>query len=194
MSKFTINAQSRSDLGKGASRRLRREQGTLPAIIFGAGQDPQPLTLVHSDLIKQVEDERFFSSVLTVSVDGKEELAVLKDLQRHPAKNIILHADFLRIKDGDKIKMSVPLHFINENKCAAIKLGGKATHMANQVTIVCTPNNLPEFLEVDMKDVQVGQIVHLSDIKLPEGVEIAALTLGEDHDQAVANIAGKRSE
>ena len=193
MSSFTIEAQSRSDLGKGASRRLRREQGTIPAIIFGGDKAPQPLTLSHKDLIKSIEDESFFSSVLNVKVDGKSELAVLKDLQRHPAKNVVLHADFLRIKAGDTIKMSVPLHFINEDKSAVLKLGGKATHMANQVNIICTPDSLPEFLEMDMQNVAVDQTVHLSDIKTPKGVQIAELLLGSDHDQAIANVTGKQA-
>ncbi|OMH39029.1 50S ribosomal protein L25/general stress protein Ctc [Motiliproteus sp. MSK22-1] len=192
MSNFVVNAVARADMGKGASRRLRREEGNIPAILFGGDKDPQPLTLVHKDLFKQLENEAFFSSILTINVDGTEEKAILKDLQRHPAKNIVLHADFLRVKEGVQIKITVPLHFTNEDKSSALKLGGKVSHTMNQVAIVCNPENLPPFLEVDMQNVKVDEIVHLSDIILPEGVEIAALRLGADHDQAVANITGKR--
>ncbi len=192
MSDFVVNAVARADKGKGASRRLRREAGNIPAILFGGDKEPQPLTLVHKDLVKHLENEAFFSSVLTINVDGTEEKAFLKDLQRHPAKNVVLHADFQRVKEGEQISIVVPLHFVNEDKCSAIKLGGKVSHTMNQVKVFCTPENLPQFLEVDMQNVEVDQIVHLSDVTLPEGVEIAALRLGADHDQAVANIARKR--
>ena len=192
MSNFVVNAVARADMGKGASRRLRREEGNIPAILFGGDKDPQALTLVHKDLFKQLESEAFFSSILTINVDGTEEKAILKDLQRHPAKDIVLHADFLRVKEGVQIKITVPLHFTNEDKSSALKLGGKVSHTMNQVAIICTPENLPPFLEVDMQNVQVEEIVHLSDIVLPEGVEIEALRLGPDHDQAIANITGKR--
>ncbi len=192
MSNIVVNAQARADTGKGASRRLRRKAGNIPAILFGGEKAPQPLTLVHKDLVKQLENEAFFSSILTIAVDGNEEKAILKDLQRHPAKNSVLHADFQRVAAGEKIKITIPLHFINEHKSAAIKLGGKASHTMNQVEVVCTPETLPEYLEVDMQHVQPDQIVHLSDVSLPEGVEIAALRLGPDHDQAVANITRKR--
>ncbi|MCW9051217.1 MAG: 50S ribosomal protein L25/general stress protein Ctc [Motiliproteus sp.] len=192
MSEFVVNAEKRDDKGKGASRRLRREAGNIPAILFGGNQEPQPLTLVHKDLMKQLESESFFSSILTINVDGSEEKAILKDLQRHPAKNVVLHADFQRVVPGEKVKMTIPLHFINQDKCAAIKLGAKASHTMNQVKVISTPEALPEFLAVDMQNVQEGQIVHLSDIILPEGVQIEALRLGADHDQAVANIAAKK--
>jgi large subunit ribosomal protein L25 len=182
-------------MGKGASRRLRRETGKIPAIVFGgADKTPQSLSLVHKDLYKSLEDERFFSSVLTLNIDGNEEKVILKDLQRHPAKPLVLHADFLRVSDDSKIKITIPLHFINENKCAALKLGGTASHSMNQVEITCLPQHLPECLEIDMSSVEAGQIVHLSDINMPEGVEISALLLGTDHDQAIANITGKRAE
>jgi large subunit ribosomal protein L25 len=188
MSDFVINAATRSDKGKGASRRLRRESGNIPAILFGGGKEPQPLTLVHKDLIKQLDSEAFFSSILTIKVDGKAEKAILKDLQRHPAKDVVLHADFQRVKAGDKIKMTVPLHFINQDKNAAIKVGATVSHTTNQILINCTPKTLPEFLTVDMQHVEVGQIVHLTDVILPKGVEIDALHLGADHNQAVANV------
>lgn len=192
MSEFVINASARSDEGKGASRRLRREAGQIPAIIYGGKKNPQSITLAHKDIVKQLESEAFFSSIVKINVDGTEEDAILKDLQRHPSKNQVLHADFQRVSKGDQIKITVPLHFTNEDKCAAIKMGGKATHTMNEVRVICTPETLPEYLEVNMKDVQADEVVHLSDIRLPEGVQIEALRLGHDHDQAVANIARKR--
>ncbi|RDE18137.1 50S ribosomal protein L25/general stress protein Ctc [Motiliproteus coralliicola] len=192
MSEFTLNAQARNDLGKGASRRLRREAGLIPAVIYGGKEEPQSITLEHKAIIKAAESESFFSSLLTLSVDGAEQKVILKDLQRHPAKQLVLHADFQRAVNGETFTITVPLHFINEDKCSAIKLGGKASHIVNQVEIACTPETLPEFLSVDMQNVEVGQIVHLSDVQLPEGVEIPSLKLGADHNQPVATIARKR--
>ncbi|WP_210397113.1 50S ribosomal protein L25/general stress protein Ctc [Motiliproteus sediminis] len=192
MSAFVVNAQTRSDLGKGASRRLRREAGQLPAILFGGKSEPQALSLVQKDLIKHLESEAFFSSILTLNVDGTETKAILKDLQRHPAKPVILHADFQRVEDDQPIKITVPLHFVNEGKSEALKMGGKATHIVNQVEIKCLPAALPEYLEVDMLNVKVGDIIHLTDVKCPEGVVIPALALGEDYNQPVATVTAKR--
>ncbi len=194
MSQFTVTASVRSDMGKGASRRLRRESGNVPAILYGGKEEPTNLALAEKDLLKLLENESFFSTILDLNIDGTPARAILKDLQRHPAKPQLLHADFQRVVDDQPIKIRVPLHFINEDKCAAIKMGGKASHSQNEVEILCLPKDLPEYLEVDMKDVEVGQIVHLSDITLPEGVQIAALRLGADHDQAIANIARKRGK
>ncbi len=194
MSNFVIKATTRSDLGKGASRRLRREQGLVPAIVFGGTAEPKSLSLSHKDLLKMTESESFFSSILTLDVDGTEEKVVLKDLQRHPAKPAVLHADFLRAVPGQAIKVQVPLHFTNQNKSAAIKLGAKANVLVNTVMIQCTPETLPEFLAIDMANVAVDQTIHLSDIVLPEGVKITALALGEDYDQAVVTLARKRSK
>ncbi|HEY5717145.1 MAG TPA: 50S ribosomal protein L25/general stress protein Ctc [Motiliproteus sp.] len=192
MSAFVVNAQARSDMGKGASRRLRREAGLLPAILFGGNQEPQPLTLVQKDLVKHLESEAFYSSILTLNIDGTEVKAFLKDLQRHPSKPIVLHADFQRIDENALIKITVPLHFINEGKSEALKMGGKSTHIVNQVEVKCLPKDLPEFLAVDMQNVKVGEIVHLSDVICPEGVAIPALLLGEDYNQPVATISAKR--
>ncbi|WP_207062325.1 50S ribosomal protein L25/general stress protein Ctc [Motiliproteus sp. SC1-56] len=193
MSDFTVNAQARDDLGKGASRRLRREASLVPAIVFGGKQKkPQAISIPHKDLSKALESEAFFSSILNLSIDGKEERVILKDLQRHPAKPVILHADFQRVTKSNPIKITVPLHFVNEGKSEAIKLGGKASHILNQVEIKCLPDNLPEYLEVDMQHVKVDEIVHLSDVKCPNGVTIPALALGADHDQPVATVARKR--
>lgn len=194
MSTFVINAEVRNDLGKGASRRLRREAGLIPAIVYGGKNKPVSLSIAHKDIIKATQSEAFFSSVITLNVDGKEQKVILKDLQRHPAKQQILHADFQRALKGTKLHVTIPLHFINEELSAAIKLGGKATHTISQVDISCDAAHLPEFIEVDMQNVKAGHIIHLSELVLPKGVEIPALQLGSDHDQPVATIAEKRGD
>ena len=194
MSEFVLNAEARADLGKGASRRLRREAGLIPAVIYGGNAEPKSITLEHKEIIKAASNEAFFSSILTLNVDGAEEKVILKDLQRHPAKQLVLHADFQRAVSGEKLTLTVPVHFVNEDKCEAIKLGGKASHIVNQVEICTTPEALPEYLTIDMQNVEVGQIVHLSDVALPEGVEIPALKLGADYNQPVASIARKRGK
>jgi large subunit ribosomal protein L25 len=194
MSAFTINATVRNDLGKGASRRLRRLEDTIPAVVYGGKNKPVSLSIAHKDIIKAVQSEAFFSSVITLNVEGKEQKVVIKDLQRHPAKNLILHADFQRALKGTKLTVIVPLHFTNEDLSDAIKMGGKPTHTINQVEINCDAAHLPEFIEVDMQNVEAGHIIHLSELVLPEGVVIPALQLGADHDQPVATIAAKRGE
>lgn len=186
---FELNAELRTDEGKGASRRLRRLNAKVPAIIYGEGQEPQSISIALKDLSKSLESEAFYSHVLTINLDGKAQSAVLKDLQRHPSKGFPLHADFLRIDKDHEIHMNVPLHFINEDKCVGVKIqGGTIAHQAQEAEVVCLPANLPEYIEVDMEKVETGQIIHLSDIPLPEGVVFAALTHGDDHNLAVANV------
>ena len=186
---FEINAEAREDIGKGASRRLRRHANNVPAIIYGGGEAPQPLTLVRKDFEKALENEAFFSQVLTVKVGKQAQKAILKDLQRHPAKNTVMHADFLRIDEKVAVKVTVPIHFLNEEASAGVKMeGGIVQHQMTDVEIQCLPGDIPEYLEVDMLEVVTGQIVHLSDITFPEGVVSTALALGEDHDLAVASI------
>ncbi len=186
---FELNAEVRDDMGKGASRRLRRLADKVPAIIYGGQKDPQPLTLIRKDLEKALENEAFYSHVLTVNVGKEKEKAILKDLQRHPAKNNVMHADFLRVDDNVALKVHVPIHFLNEESCHGVKMqGGMIQHQMTDVEVQCLPGDIPEFLEVDMLAVETGQIVHLSDISLPEGVTSVALALGEDHDLAVASV------
>ena len=186
---FELNAQARNDMGKGASRRLRRLADKVPAIIYGGQKDPQPLTLIRKDLEKALENEAFYSHVLTVNVGKEKEKAILKDLQRHPAKNNVMHADFLRVDDNVAIKVHVPIHFLNEESCHGVKMqGGMIQHQVTDIEVQCLPGDIPEFIEVDMLTVETGQIVHLSDISLPEGVTSVALALGEDHDLAVASV------
>ncbi len=186
---FVIEAFPRDDQGRGASRRLRREERKIPAIIYGGGKDATPVAIWHNELKKALENEAFFSHILTIELGGKTERVILKDLQRHPYKPILTHADFLRVDKDHEIHVNVPLHFINEDTAPAIKLhGGVANHQINEVEVICLPQNLPEFIEVDMTTVEMDQVVHLSDLKLPKDVKIAALLQGEDHDLPVVAI------
>ncbi len=183
MSKFVINAVSREDQGKGASRRLRRE-GMIPGIIYGS-QEPTTVAVVARDLYRMLLEDGFYSSILTISLDGKETPVIIKDLQRHPAKPLVLHADFQRIDDNQKIKIQVPLSFVNFEKSAASKAAAKFAPEASTVEVLCLPKDLPEVLKVDLSQIEMGQIAHLSDVILPEGVEVVALRRGEDHDQGI---------
>ena len=186
---FVIEAFPRDDQGKGASRRLRREERKIPAIIYGGGKDATPVAIWHNELKKAIENEAFFSHILTVDIQGKKESVILKDLQRHPYKPILTHADFLRVDKDHEIHVNVPLHFINEDTAPAVKLqGGIVSHTMTEVEVICLPQNLPEFIEVDLNEVEMDQVVHLSDLKLPKGVKVAALQQGEGHDLPVASI------
>ncbi|MBN8432344.1 50S ribosomal protein L25/general stress protein Ctc [Microbulbifer salipaludis] len=188
MSDFKLNASVRSDEGKGASRRLRRLEAKVPAIIYGGESEPQSIALLQKDMFKALENEAVFSSVLTLSVDGKEETVILRDLQRHPAKAILLHADFQRVSANTKVHVKVPLHFLNEDKCKGVKAGGIVSHTLTELDIQAPASKLPEFIEVDLADLELDGTVHISDIKLPAGVESVDLAHGEDHDLVVASV------
>ncbi|HKJ75727.1 MAG TPA: 50S ribosomal protein L25/general stress protein Ctc [Gammaproteobacteria bacterium] len=187
-SDFVINAEPREDMGKGASRRLRRE-GQVPAIVYGQNQDPVMVSVEHRKLDQNLEYEAFFSQVLTLKVNGKgDEKVVLKDLQRHPSKPFILHMDLLRVSEKETLRKQIPLHFINEEDCPGVKAGGIPTHNITEVEVSCLPQDLPEYIEVDLATIDVNDQVHLSDLKVPAGVEIVELTHGEDHDLPVVAI------
>lgn len=187
---FELNAELRTDLGKGASRRLR-QSNRVPAIIYGGGKQPENLTIAHNELIQHLEHEAFYSHILKVKVDGKTQKAVLRDVQRHPSKALILHIDLLRVSEKESIRMNVPLHFKNEESCEGVKSGGGIiTHLVTQVEVQCLAKDLPEYIEVDLLNVNVGESVHLSDIKLPEGVEL--IESANAHDLAVVNVLKPR--
>ncbi len=191
MTDFALNAEVRSDLGKGASRRLRRNENLVPAVIYGGEKAAQSISLLAKDLAKLLENEAAFSHVLALNVAGATENVVIKALQRHPAKGYVMHADFVRVVAGQKLSAHVPLHFINEATAVGVKQqGGEVSHTITEVEVSCQPQDLPEFIEVDMAKVEVGQIVHLSDLKLPKGVELVALAHG--NDLAVSNIHASR--
>ena len=190
---FEISAELREDKGKGASRRLRRLADNIPAIIYGGDKDPQSLTLIRKDLEKSLENEAFFSQVLNINVGGDTQKAILKDLQRHPARNSVMHADFLRVDGKTVVKVHVPIHFLNEESCKGVKMeGGMIQHQATDIEVQCLSGDIPEYIELDMLEVNVGDIVHLSEIKLPEGVTSVALALGEDHDLAIASVVAPK--
>ncbi|QKE62285.1 50S ribosomal protein L25/general stress protein Ctc [Aquipseudomonas campi] len=188
---FALNAEARSDLGKGASRRLRRIASLVPAVIYGGEKAPQSISLLAKELAKLLENEAAFSHVLTLNVAGTAETVLIKALQRHPAKGFVLHADFVRVVAGQKLTAHVPLHFLNQESSVGVKQqGGEVSHTIAEVEVSCQPQDLPEFINVDMAKVEVGQIVHLSDLVLPKGVELVALAHG--NDLAVANIHASR--
>ncbi|WP_408950743.1 50S ribosomal protein L25/general stress protein Ctc [Lysobacter sp. Hz 25] len=185
MSEHIIKATGRNVEGKGASRRLRRA-ASIPAIIYGGKATPQPIQLDHEKVWLASQHEWFYSSILTLDVDGKSESVLLRDMQRHPYKQIIMHLDFQRVDENQAIRVAVPLHFLNEDKSPAGKAADVVvTHELNEVEISCLPKDLPEFLEIDLSKLAVGDIVHLSELKLPKGVEIPELKLGKEHDVAV---------
>jgi len=186
---FVLNAQARDDLGKGASRRLRRLEGKVPAIVYGGRKKPASIMVSQKELTKHLESEAFFSHIIELNIDGKSENVILKDLQRHPARGFTQHADFQRVSKTTKLHTSVPLHFLNEEKAKGVKLqGGKIVHNMVQLDITCLPADLPEFIEVDVTDLELGQSLHISDLTLPKGVESVELSHGEDHDQPVVSI------
>ena len=185
---FDLIAELREDQGKGASRRLRH-QGKVPAIIYGAGRPPRSLSFDQNKVLHQLDNESFYSSILNIKVNDKSQAAILKDLQRHPAKNMIMHMDFQRIVDDVAIKMNVPLHFIGEDVAPGIKTGGgSVSRLLNDVEVLCLPKHLPEYLEVDISELELDEMLSLSEIKLPEGVEIPQLAPGIDNDQPMVSI------
>jgi large subunit ribosomal protein L25 len=186
--KYDLIAEQRDDQGKGASRRLRH-QGKVPAIIYGAGRPPRNLSFDHNKVLKELENEAFYSSILNIKVGDKSQAAVVKDIQRHPAKQQILHMDFQRIVEDEKIRMNVPLHFVGEEIAPGVKQGGgSVSHLMTDVEISCLPKDLPEFLEIDISALELNEMLHMSDIKLPDGVEIPTLAQGEEQDNAIVSI------
>jgi large subunit ribosomal protein L25 len=178
---FNLIAEIRKDSGKGASRRLR-QAGKVPAILYGAGKAPTTITFDANQLLQKMKHEAFFSSVLTVNVGKKSQQAILKDVQAHPAKRAILHLDLQRIVADEKIRMTVPIHFMNENIAPGVKAGGSISHMMTEADITCLPADLPEYLELDIGALELDELLRLSDIPLPSGVEIPELALDNDRD------------
>lgn len=189
---FEFDAELRTHSGTGATRALRRNN-RIPVVLYGAGGDSVNLSLDQNEVQKNLEHEAVYSHVLKLNIDGKQESAILKDLQRHPGRPIILHMDFLRVSKSDKIKVHVPVHFLNEDKCVGVKAGGVVTHVLVDVEVSCLPADLPEFIEVDLADVEIGQSVHLSDIPSIKGVEIVSLAHGAEHDLLVASVQSSKS-
>ncbi|AFI83353.1 50S ribosomal protein L25/general stress protein Ctc [Methylophaga nitratireducenticrescens] len=195
---FEVHAEARTDQGKGASRRLRHS-GKVPAVVYGAEKEPVSISINHNQLIRHLAEEAFYAHILTLVIDGKKNQVVLKDLQRHPANdNKIIHADFLRIDSKHAMTMTIPLHFVNEEKAVGVKAGGLISHLMTEVEISCLPKDLPEYIEVDVAKLAMDEAIHLSELKLPKGVTLTALTHTQDeqleegerssYDQAVVSI------
>jgi large subunit ribosomal protein L25 len=195
--KHEIKAQSRKDEGKGASRRLRHAS-FVPAVVYGAGQPPESIQIEHNTILLAAKNEWFFSSILDLSVDGKVQKVLVRDWQKHPFKQLMMHMDFLRINEKEAIRVSVPLHFLNKEKSEAAKTSGVViSHNLTEVEISCLPKDLPSSIEVDLADLKPGDIVHLSQLKLPPNVELVALPGGgEGHDVAMvtANLVQEEAE
>ena len=189
---FEFVADSRVCSGKSAARRARRA-GTVPAVIYGGHSEPQMLILNHNEVIKHLEHEAVYSHVLDVTIDGKTEKAILKGVQRNPARVQIQHLDFLRVNMSEVVKVHVPLHFTNEHSSVGGKKGGIAAHSMVDVEISCLPMFLPEFIEVNLTDLDIGATLHLSDLVLPTGVEIVALAQGADHNLQVASMMASKA-
>ena len=185
MSEHKISATGREAAGKGASRRLRRA-ASIPAVLYGGNAAPQSIQLDHEKTWLASQNEWFYSSILSLELDGKVQKVLLRDMQRHPYKQIIMHLDFQRVDENQALRAKVPLHFLNQEKSPAGKAAGVViTHELNEVEVSCLPKDLPEFVEIDLADLAVGGIVHLSELKLPKGVELPELRLGKEHDVAV---------
>lgn len=189
---FEFDAELRVTTGKGDARRTRRE-GKVPAIVYGGGADPVQLNLNHNQVTKRLENEAVYSHILTLKFDGREEKAILKAMQRHPSRPIIMHMDFQRVSAEAKLRVHVPLHFVNQDISVGVKKGGVVTHALVEVEVDCLPQHLPEFIEVDLAGLDVGGSIHLSGLKVPNGVEIHALVQGADHDLLVAAIHATRT-
>ncbi|MCH9697319.1 MAG: 50S ribosomal protein L25/general stress protein Ctc [Gammaproteobacteria bacterium] len=194
---YEFNAVKREGKGTSHSRRLRREM-KIPAVIYGGHADVEMLTLDHQEVEKKILDEGYYSHVLSINVEGeKPQQAIMKAMHRHPSKARILHMDFMRVTAGEKLKVNVPIHFANEEKCVGVKTGGGTIlHNMTEIEIICLPSNLPEFIEIDVLNLAIGDSIHLTEISLPENVEIAALTHGDehDHDQIVVSVTPPRIE
>ena len=187
-----IKAVKRDGQGSGASRRLRHA-GRVPGIVYGGDKAPQAIDLDHKELVLSMRHEAFHSSVLSLDLDGAKESVLLKDVQVHPYKRQVLHVDFQRVDAAHKIHIKVPLHFVNADICPGVKLeGGVVSHVMTELDVTCLPGNLPEFIEVDCKDLAVGNSIHVSHLQLPAGVESALLHRGED--PTVATILGAKAE
>jgi len=185
MSEHKISATGRTDEGKGASRRLRHA-AQIPAIVYGGHADPKSIQLQHEKIWQASQNEWFYSSILSLDLDGKVETVLLRDMQRHPYRQQIMHLDFQRVSENEAIRVAVPLHFINVEMSPAGKAADiVVSHELNEIHVSCLPKHLPEFIELDLSKLNAGDTIHLSQVVLPEGVEVPELKLGADHDVAV---------
>ena len=184
-----LNAENREVEGKSSSRQLRRA-GSVPAVIYGGKEEPLRISILEKDIAKASEVPGFATQILSISISGKEQNVIVKEIQRHPATERVLHADLMRVDPDTKISISVPVRFINEESCVGVKMhGGAISRLINDIDITCLASNLPEYIEVDVEALDIGDSIFLSALNLPEGVEIPSLALGEDRDQVVVSVA-----
>ena len=187
MNEYQLLAETRDGGGKGAARRLRRE-GMIPAVLYGAGKDTVSITLNAKDVHKRLENEAFYSHILDIKVGSQGTQAVLKALQRDPVTDQVVHMDLLRVSSSQEITMHVPLHFVGEDTCPGKKAGGVANHLLVDLEISCLPKDLPEYIEVDMSKMDIGDSIHLSELVMPAGVTLLAIAQEPDHDQPVVSL------
>lgn len=194
---YEFNAEKREEKGTAAARRMRHQM-KVPAILYGGHADAAMLTLNHLEVEKKLMDEGYFSHVLSINVEGEQpQQAIMKAMHRHPSKPRILHMDFMRVSADEKLKVNVPLHFLNEDTCVGVKTGGGSVlHNMTEIEVICLPANLPEFIEVDVSMLEIGDALHMSQLNIPDDVEVAALTHGDehDHDQIVVSVQAPRVE
>ena len=184
-----LNAENREVEGKSSSRQLRKA-GSVPAVIYGGKEEPLRISILEKDIAKASEIPGFATQILSISISGKEQNVIVKEIQRHPATERVLHADLMRVDPDTKISISVPVRFINEESCVGVKMhGGAISRLINDIDITCLASNLPEYIEVDVESLDIGDSIFLSALNLPEGVEIPSLALGEDRDQVVVSVA-----
>jgi large subunit ribosomal protein L25 len=189
---FEIVAEPREITGKGESRRLR-SKNWVPGIVYGGGRDAIPIRVPHSEILQQLDNEAFYSHVLTLKIGGGSEKVVLKDIQRHPCKPQIQHIDLQRVSETQRIRLTVPLHFVGEERATGVKLGGMVSRHMTEVEVSCLPKDLPEFIDVDLSSLTLGDAAHLSDLQIPEGVDLVGFVEGEGHDLPVVSIQSSRT-
>lgn len=188
---FEFDAVGRANAGTSSAKAIRRN-GNIPAVVYGGSAEPELIELSHNEVTKRLANEAVYSHILKLNIDGKVQNAVLKDMSRHPAKDTIIHMDFMRVVMGEKFKTNVPLHFVNEEISPGVKEGGVVMHSMVDVEIECLPKDLPEYIEVDLSGLGIGDSIHLSDVVVPDGVSILLLAHDEDHDLSVVQVMKTR--
>ena len=184
-----IEAEVRNDAGTGSSRRLRRTQDKVPGVLYGADQPTMQIAVDYRGVARAMQEEAFFSQILELSLNGQDERVVLRDIQRNPSTDRVVHMDFLRIREDRELHVSVPIHYLNEENCEGVRnQGGLVSRSLTEIEISCLPRDLPEFIEIDLEHMDIGDSVHLSEIDFPEGVTAVALTQGEDRDLQVVSV------
>ena len=191
---FELDAEVRTKIGKGASRRLRRNEGIIPAIIYGASTEPLMITLPHNKVIRSLEEEAFYSKVLILNIGKQKESVILQDIQRHPYKKMILHMDFLRVKANEELYKTAPLHFIGADVAPGVKIGGGSpVHYMQEISIHCLPKDLPEYIDVDLSTLEINDVIHLSDLKLPKNVVLDVDLSDDENNLPVATVQTSRA-